>query len=134
MGSQSASRLLLFQLIVAVTFRVANAAGSMDCPEAKGVLLGSVSRGPLTPHEEAGALRGHPVEGVRIDVATVDNKHVTTLVSDSSGNFKASLPPGKYRVTMEAVDGARPRNMPAMVSISAGKETRLNIFLDTGLR
>ena len=106
----------------------------MDRPDAKGVLLGSVSRGPLTPHEEAGARQGNPVEGARIVVSTIDNKPVTTIVSDSSGNFKISLPPGKYRLTTEAVDGARPRNMPATVSLTAGKETRFDFFFDTGLR
>jgi hypothetical protein len=59
---------------------------------------------------------------------------MTSVVSDSLGNFRVALPPGVYHVTMSPVRGVRPRNMPATITIRAGSETRLNIFLDTGLR
>jgi hypothetical protein len=53
---------------------------------------------------------------------------------DSLGNFRVALPPGKYHVTMAIVRGARPRIMPATITIRRGSETRLKVFLDTGLR
>ncbi len=100
----------------------------------EGVLVGSVLKGPITPHEPAHAPQRSRVAGARINIATINNKPVTSVLSDSFGNFKANLPPGRYRITVGAMHGARPRNMPATVIITAGAENWLNIFLDTGLR
>jgi hypothetical protein len=134
MRSQRPLQLLLFQLIL-VTPLLAPAQEPMRQHQVEGVLVGSVSRGPLTPHEPAHhALRRSLVAGASIDIMTVDNYPVTSVKTDSLGNFDVKLPPGKYRVTMRAVNGARPRNMPAIVIIAAGAKKRLDIFLDTGLR
>ena len=102
--------------------------------QAIGVLTGSVSRGPRTPNEPAHGRQQGQVGGARIDIATSDNKPVTSVLTYRWGRFSVNLPPGTYRVTMPAMHGARPRNMPATVIIAGGVEKRLDIFLDTGLR
>jgi hypothetical protein len=91
--------------------------------------------GPLTPHEPThGRRRRAQVAGARVDLATVDGIPVTSVETDSSGDFRVQLPPGTYRVTMPAQHGARPRNLPATLTIAPGREQRLDLYLDTGLR
>jgi Carboxypeptidase regulatory-like domain len=126
--------LILLQVLLVTPMGAAISLGAMHQSKADGVLVGSVSRGPVTPHGPVGGIWGGPVAAALIDIATDDNKAITSVVSDSLGNFRVALPPGEYRVTMATVRGARPRNMPANITIRAGSETRLNIFLDTGLR
>jgi hypothetical protein len=121
--------------LVACAAPVAKGEHPVSQPEATGVLAGSVSRGPLTPHEPVGGRsRRAQVAGARIDIATADDTPVTSVETDSLGDFKLNLPPGTYRLTMPSLHGARPRNLPATVTITPGQEQRLDLYLDTGLR
>jgi carboxypeptidase family protein len=126
--------LIFLQVLLVTPMDAAISLGAMHQTQADGVLVGSVSRGPVSPHGPAGGIWGDPVAAALIDIATADNKAITSVLSDSLGNFRVALPPGEYHVTMATVSGARPRNMPATITIRAGSETRLKIFLDTGLR
>jgi hypothetical protein len=128
------SLLLFVATLAACLPRLSSAVEPVHQSQAEGVLMGSVLKGPLTPHEPAHAPERSRVADARIDITTADHKPVTSVLSDAFGNFKVNLPPGKYQITMHAVHGARPRNMPVTVTIAAGEEKRLDIFLDTGLR
>lgn len=127
--------LLLVPLLLAGTASqlVANS-DSLD--KSRGVLVGTVTKGPFSPVERQGgppAFRG--VAGARIDIATEQGKQVISVVTDASGNFKVRLPDGTYNLTMPSMHGAMfTRDLPATVTIAAGVVKRVNIHLDTGIR
>jgi hypothetical protein len=101
-----------------------------------GVLVGSVTRGPLSPVARLG---GPPasvaVASARIDIATAEGNPLTSVVTDSRGNFKIKLPPGKYHLTMPSLHGAMfTKDLPATLTIGPGEVKRVDIHLDTGIR
>jgi hypothetical protein len=75
------------------------------------------------------------VANARIDIATLDGKPVTSIVTDSAGRFRVKLPAGTYKVEMPSLHGAMfTKDLPARVNIGAGEEKKLDIHLDTGIR
>lgn len=100
-----------------------------------GVLEGSVTKGPLAPMVRPGMPSASGISGAHIDIATADGGPVTSVETDSAGNFKLDLPAGTYKVTMPSLYGAMfSKDLPATVIIVPGEEKRLDIHLDTGIR
>jgi hypothetical protein len=99
------------------------------------VLTGSVTKGPLAPLQRPGTSSESGVRSAHIDIATTDGKPVTSVETDSAGTFRVDLPSGTYKVTMPSLYGAMfTKDLPAIVHVSSGKEKRLDIHLDTGIR
>lgn len=109
---------------------------------ATGTLVGQVTTmglpGPERARQRGGPIPGGspvPVAGATIVVSPADGGSPQSALTDAHGGYVVPLPPGTYRVTMEAP--ARlgfSKKLPATVTIAAGQETRLDIHLDTGLR
>src|SRR2546430_7680241 len=92
-------RLLLIPAILALCLPLITLAEAR--PAAKGILSGTVSRWPLTPHEpSSGPTRRAQVPGARIEVETANGTPLTSVATDPSGNFRVELPPGTYRLMM----------------------------------
>jgi hypothetical protein len=128
--------LLVPLLLVGATNQVV---ANFDAPaneQSSALLAGSVTKGPLSPVERADQPRPYlGVAGARIDIADVHGKQLTSVVTDAGGNFKLSLPPGTYTLTMLSLHGAMfARDLPATVTITAGAVKRVDIHLDTGIR
>jgi Carboxypeptidase regulatory-like domain len=100
------------------------------------MLVGSVTKGPLSPVEQpGGAPSSLGVAGARIDIATAKGNLLTSVVTDSGGTFRVKLPPGTYKLTMPSLYGAMfTKDLPAIVTIAAGEVKRIDIHLDTGIR
>jgi Carboxypeptidase regulatory-like domain len=76
-----------------------------------------------------------PVAAASVGIAPVGSSHIWWMVTDVDGSFAIAIPPGTYLVTMEARPGmGMARNLPATVTVKSGQRTRLDIYLDTGLR
>jgi hypothetical protein len=101
-----------------------------------GVFSGTVSKGPVSPTVRAGVAEPPSgVAGAQVDIATLTEKPVQSVKTDSRGAFRLSLPTGTYKVTMPSLYGAMfTRDLPATITIAPGRETRLDIHLDTGMR
>lgn len=101
-----------------------------------GVLTGKVTRGPLSPVEGIGGVPASaPVPDARIVISSLDGQEIGSLVTDGQGRYTISLPQGTYRVTMPRLSGAGwTKDLPATVTITEGRETRLDIRIDTGIR
>jgi carboxypeptidase family protein len=100
-----------------------------------GTLKGRVTRGPLAPVERVGIPNSAPVAAARLEITTSTGGKITTVGSDSDGEYSAQLAPGTYLVTVTWPAGAFNRpNLPATVTIKAGESTHLDIRLDTGIR
>jgi Carboxypeptidase regulatory-like domain len=103
--------------------------------EALGTLEGRITRGPLTPVERLGIPNSAPVARARLGIATPTRQKITTVESNSEGEYSVQLAPGTYLVTVISPAGAFNRpNPPLTVTVKANKPTHLDIRLDTGIR
>jgi hypothetical protein len=58
-----------------------------------------------------------------------------SVVTGADGRYVAVLPPGSYRVAVTSLTGIEfTKDLPATVTVTAGQETRLDVYIDTGLR
>lgn len=102
--------------------------------EAQGALVGRVTRGPLSPVEGVGAARS-ALPGAMIIISTPDGQEVASATTDAQGVYRMNLPLGTYRVTMAPLGGMEfSKDLPATVTIIRGRETRLDLRIDTGIR
>jgi hypothetical protein len=105
-------------------------------PAAYGKLTGRVTRGPASAASGPG-IKTPPVAPVgEAELRIVDSKGViaATARADADGFYHLSLPPGIYRVERGGGFTGAARNLPTMVAISPGGETRLDVWVDTGIR
>jgi hypothetical protein len=72
----------------------------------------------------------------RAELKIVDSKGavVATARAGGDGRYRLALPPGNYRVERGSGLSGMARNLPSIVAISPGGETRLDIWVDTGIR
>ncbi len=119
------------------TSEVRETAGNKaQLPRGMGVLVGTVTMGPMSPVEGIGGLPGPvPVRGTTIVVSGLDRQETKSVVTDDRGVYRISLSAGSYRVEMAGLTGGRfTKDLPATVNITEAKETRLDIRIDTGIR
>jgi hypothetical protein len=137
MNSRTVSLLCLLPLLLAgCQTQAASTPEAIIDPQSTGVLFGSVTKGPLSSVVLPGQ-SGPPsgVAGAQVDIATADGRPLKSVESDSDGGFRVSLPVGTYRVSMPSLYGAMfTKDLPATITIVAGREYRLDIHLDTGIR
>jgi len=56
-------------------------------------------------------------------------------MTDREGVFRVSLPPGTYEVTLARTTGLEfTKSLPATVTLEGGRESWLEIVLDSGVR
>ena len=102
-----------------------------------GVLVGHVTRGPASSIEgrAAGELGPLPVSHLRIVISSEGGEAVTSGLTDTRGDYRIDLPSGAYRVDIAPLAGMEyTKDLPAVVAVSAGQETRLDLRIDTGIR
>ena len=100
-----------------------------------GILTGIVTIGPLCPVEPCPPnpqiYLSHKLLILASNKATV----VQIVGMDSQGKYQTSLPTGIYFVDFTPHDIGIPGSfVPPMARIEAGKVTRLDIHIDTGIR
>jgi len=102
----------------------------------QGWLVGRVVRGPLRPVEKPGGPPSQgPQAGARVIVRNLTGEEVGTAVTDNEGEYRLALPPGSYRVDLAWLrPGEFTKDLPVIVVIHAGGESRLNVRVDTGIR
>ena len=106
-------------------------------PSSYGTLTGRVTRGPTFPVSGPGIHVPPPSRVAGAELKIVDSKGVVvaTARTDGDGLYHVAVPPGQYRVERGAgfTTGAT-RNLPTLVAVSPGQETRLDVLVDTGIR
>jgi len=104
-----------------------------------GSIEGSVKIGPLKP----GPVRQNepPPDTTRlfsshkIVILSEDgDKVVQEVPLDAQGNYRVSLPPGKYRVDFQPHDIGMTPFQPQMVTVEANQTARHDLEIDTGMR
>jgi hypothetical protein len=100
-----------------------------------GVLAGTIVRGPVCPvMTRDKPCPPRPAAGAMLVVATMKGERIVTVTAGPDGRFHADLQPGAYRISLAGQGMEFSKNLPATVEINAGHETRLEVFIDTGIR
>lgn len=101
-----------------------------------GKLVGHITRGPTSPISGPGipTLTPPSVSGAELRILNSQGTLVATVHTGTRGNFQVALPAGQYRVENGSGLGGPTKNLPAKVTISEGRQTRLDILVDTGIR
>ncbi|HVB81303.1 MAG TPA: carboxypeptidase-like regulatory domain-containing protein [Candidatus Binataceae bacterium] len=139
-SARARSRLLYCCVVMAVALGMVACARSDGQSNgrtaASGTLSGRVTRGPMSPVSGPGiaARPAAPVAGAELKLLDSKGVVVATARTDGDGLYRLTLPPGNYRVVRGAGFSGAARNLPAMVAISPGGRTRLDIWVDTGIR
>jgi hypothetical protein len=74
-----------------------------------------------------------PVAGATVHVFDATGLEVATLETDATGSFVVALPPGRYRVQGDAVEGLMGTAPPVDVTVAATLEL-VQLAYDTGIR
>jgi len=134
------ARARLLWVLVAVALGIAGCThsdGRSDPSTASyGTLAGRVTRGPTSPVSGPGIKAQPPPPLARAELKIVDSKGavVATARTGGDGLYRLTLRPGNYRVERGGGFSGAARNLPSKVAISPGGETRLDIWVDTGIR
>jgi Carboxypeptidase regulatory-like domain len=105
-------------------------------PSSYGTLTGRVTRGPMFPVSGPGmpAASDAPVAGTELNIVDSKGVVVATARTAGDGHYRVAVPPGQYRVERGASFSGATKNLPSLVAISPGQETRLDVLVDTGIR
>ena len=101
-----------------------------------GGLAGVVTRGPTCPVQtKTTPCPPEPASGTRVLVLTPTGEQIGAPVTDNEGKYRVALPPGTYRIELGRLAGIEfTKDVPTTVIILEGRETRLDISIDTGIR
>ena len=98
-------------------------------------IRGIATAGPVcpvvTPDDPNCADR--PVVGALVHVIDATGTEVATMETDATGAFVVTLPPGRYRVVPDPVEGLMGTAAPVVVTVGAGL-ILVNLSYDTGIR
>lgn len=99
---------------------------------------GQVAAGPVCPvvtEPPDPACADRPVAGATLLILDVDGAEVARVTSDADGSFEVRLPPGRYRVVPQPVDGLMGTAGEQELRVAAGAPASpLEISYDTGIR
>ena len=131
-----------FWILVMMLFAVACNAGAEPVqppPQTvaqMGALTGRATRYPASPVENVGQPPPTvPFPGARIRVLAPGGHEVASAVTDEAGKYRLSLSPGTYRIEIGPLGPmAFTKDLPRTITICPGRETRLDISVDIGLR
>jgi Carboxypeptidase regulatory-like domain len=105
-------------------------------PSSFGTLTGRVTRGPTFPVGGPGISEppSPPVAGAELKIVDSKGAVVATARTDGDGHYRVAVPAGQYRVERGASFTGVTKNLPSLVAVSPGQETRLDVLVDTGIR
>jgi hypothetical protein len=117
-------------LSVGLAFLIAGSAHGAPSP---GGLKGVVTRGPIAPVCTAEGPCSEPARNVTLVFSRKD--HVAgRALTDILGRYRLRLPAGLYSVRRAAASGIDRRLEPNRVRVYAGRFTRVDFSIDTGIR
>jgi hypothetical protein len=98
-------------------------------------IRGIATAGPVCPvvTQNDPNCADRPVAGATVHVFDATGLEVATLETDATGSFVVTLPPGRYRVQADAVEGLMGTAPPADVTVGAALSV-VQLVYDTGIR
>jgi hypothetical protein len=119
--------------LVVSGFALMVVAGAQATTLQRGTLLGVVTRGPITPVCIVGKPCTEPAKNVTLVFSRRDRVAGRT-VTDEHGRYRLRLPAGTYVVAQPGPATLGRRLAPNHVRVAAARTTRVNLFIDTGIR
>ena len=102
----------------------------------EGTLTAKALRSPISPVEGIpGREDSAPAVGLAFVLTRLDGVGTEQAVTDRNGEFRKTLPAGSWRLDLAqrpAVGGSK--DLPRTLSIEPGRETHVDIRIDTGIR
>jgi hypothetical protein len=99
----------------------------------RGTLVGDVRRGPITPVCVVEQPCDEPAKHVTL-LFSRGGSVVGRAETDGSGHYRLRLPAGLYGVRRLGATGLSRRLEPNSARVHAGRVTRVDFFIDTGIR
>jgi hypothetical protein len=101
-----------------------------------GRLVGRVIRGPGSPVSGLpGSVDWAAAAGVKLAVTDIAKGATATVTTDATGHYRVNLGAATYEVTLVTIANSEfTKDLPATVTIEPGRETRLDVRIDTGIR
>jgi hypothetical protein len=106
-------------------------------PPGEGNVSGKVVAGPTCPVESSppdSQCAARPVTAAKLLIQDPAGHAVATVVSDGTGAFSLTLPPGDYVLVAEPVEGLMGTAPPLSFSVVADSPVELTVEYDTGIR
>ena len=130
-----ACRGLVLITVVAAACAAPAERGEPGSAAPEGTLVGSAIVGPGCPVEIEGEPCGsQPAAGARFVIRGAAGEVIARATAGDDGAFAVSLPPGRYVVELDPRGVELAKELPAEVGIVGGRETRLDVRIDTGMR
>src|SRR5437870_13158565 len=98
-----------------------------------GAVAGRVTMGPVCPVEDGGqdgAPRPYPAHVT----AATGGAEVAATEADRDGRYRLELAPGDYTVCAKPQPSGGPREECRDAHVDAGRDTRVDLEMDTGIR
>ena len=104
--------------------------GASGGAAAAGTLVVSVVAGPTCPAQpiSSATCRNRAVPGATLHAAGA------TLTTSRDGRASEQLPPGRFTITADPVDGYMSFPAPVSFTVRPGHTTRVRLVYDTGIR
>ena len=99
----------------------------------RGTLTGVVMRGPIVPVCAIEQPCDEPAKGVTLLFSRAD-RVIGRVVTNDEGRYRLRLPSGVYAVRRPAAASVDRKLEPNRVRVLAGRLTRIDFFIDTGIR
>jgi hypothetical protein len=98
-------------------------------------IRGIATAGPVCPVSAPGdpACADRPVVGAHVHVIDATGIEVATMETDATGAFVVTLPPGRYRIVPDPVEGLMGTASPVVVTVGTGL-VLVRLPYDTGIR
>ena len=107
-------------------------AANLDPAPTESGITGQVRIRPVRPHTTIGVPNLAPYQA-KFDVLDASRNPVTSFETDPNGNFRISLPPGKY-ILRPQTSGPYPRASEQTVVVPPKSFAQVQIVYDSGIR
>lgn len=107
---------------------------SHHAPAAPSGIEGTVSYGPLCPTEPCPLGTAQPNYNFYVVASKLDGTKVGQVLPDQNGNYRLTIAPGTYRVTVSRSFASAMGNQPPTAVVKTGQYTHLDLSFDTGIR
>jgi len=127
-------RIQIFSVILGLVFTGAGACSGQTPSGGESGIEGTITISPARP----GPVREGEAASIPLANATfvVENNQseVASFTTDDKGHFRASLPPGHYKVSLKGRKSSIGRFGPFEVDVASGKMTNVRWECDSGIR
>jgi hypothetical protein len=127
-------RIQTFSIILGLVFMAVCACTGQTTSGGESGIEGTISISPARPGPtREGETASVPLPNTTFAVEN-DQGEVASFTTDGNGHFRASLPPGHYKISLKGRKSSIGKFGPFQVDVSSGKVTNVQWECDSGIR